>query len=96
MPEIKINSHYNIWEPIDLDMEEFDDVMWLRRVLKSESMASVLFEITANMRKKVRWHLEAKDMENNPLDSYDAVEYVFEQIREQLELHNIDIDELIY
>ena len=69
-----------------------DDQMALKRVMKSMDMASLLFEIQINMKKRII----------NTLDSYAATdaEYelldnVWERINEEFESHGIHIDELI-
>ena len=57
-----------------------------RRVAKSLDMAIVLFEITHNLKGKV---------ENFSGDSFDAIEYVFEEIYKELDAYSIDIHDLI-
>jgi hypothetical protein len=55
-------------------------------------MASALFEITQNLRKKVIRRFEDDDKE---YDEFDGIQEVFDRIYEILEDNNIDIDELI-
>ena len=62
------------------------------RCVKSLDMASVLFEITSNLRKKCEYACE--NMSENS-DQFDGVELVFSEIGKLLEKHSINIDELI-
>jgi hypothetical protein len=55
-------------------------------------MASALFEITRNLRKKVIRRFEDDEKE---YDEFDGIEEVFDRIHEILAENSIDIDELI-
>jgi hypothetical protein len=63
------------------------------RAVKSLDMASALFEITRNLRKKIENRFEDIDNTNN--DVFDGIHKVFDEIYNILEDNNIDIDELI-
>jgi hypothetical protein len=56
-------------------------------------MASALFDITRNLKKKIEHRYEDIDNTNN--DVFDGIDAVFDEICNILESHNIDIDELI-
>lgn len=69
-----------------------DDQMALKRVMKSMDMASLLFEIQKNMKKRIIHTLDsyaATDTE------YELLDNVWERINEEFESHGIHIDELI-
>ena len=56
-------------------------------------MASALFDITRNLKKKIENRYEDIDNTNN--DVFDGIDSVFDEIYDILESHNINIDELI-
>jgi hypothetical protein len=63
------------------------------RAVKSLDMASALFDITRNLKKKIEHRYENIDNTNN--DVFDGIDAVFDRIYEILGDNNIDIDELI-
>ena len=63
------------------------------RAVKSMDMASALFDITRNLRKKIQNRYE--DIDNTHNDVFDGIDAVFDEIYNILEDNNIDIDELI-
>jgi hypothetical protein len=69
-----------------------DDQMALKRVMKSMDMASLLFEIQKNMKKRVSHMLDANDATEA---EYDLLDNVWERINEEFESHGIHIDDLI-
>ena len=72
--------------------DSIDDQMALKRVMKSMDMASLLFEIQKNMKKRVSHTLDAKDA----LDKeYELLDNIWERINEEFESHGIYIDDLI-
>jgi hypothetical protein len=83
---MKATLSYNLNDP--------DDRMAHMRAVKSLDMASALFEITRNLRKKVIRRFEDEDDEKE-YDEFDGIEEVFDRIHEILEENSIDIDELI-
>jgi len=74
----------------EFDMNEPDDVMAHLRCTKSLDMALVLWEMLYNTKKGVLNRIEF-----DKLDAYDAVEVIFEKLREEMDEHGINIDELI-
>ena len=77
---------------LEFDLNDRDDVFAHIRCVKSTDMASVLFQIVYNMRKRVTRRLEAEIQEKN---EFDCIEEVFSDIYDLLEDYNINIDELI-
>jgi hypothetical protein len=75
---------------LKFDLENQDDEYRLKRVLKADDMAGMLFELLRNSKKQLEWGLEGKE-----LDKYDTLYYVFDHIWKLVEEHNIDIDEII-
>ena len=70
-----------------------DDRMAHMRAVKSLDMASALFDITRNLRKKIQNRYE--DIDNTHNDVFDGIDAVFDEIYNILEDNSIDIDELI-
>jgi hypothetical protein len=82
---MKATLSYNLNDP--------DDRMAHLRAVKSLDMASALFDITRNLKKKIEHRYEDIDNTNN--DVFDGIDAVFDEIYDILEDNNIDIDELI-
>ena len=82
---MKATLSYNLNDP--------DDRMAHMRAVKSLDMASALFDITRNLRKKIQNRYE--DIDNTHNDVFDGIDAVFDEIYNILEDNNIDIDELI-
>ena len=82
---MKATLSYNLNDP--------DDRMAHLRAVKSLDMASALFDITRNLKKKIEHRYEDIDNTNN--DVFDGIEAVFDEIYNILEDNNVDIDELI-
>ena len=82
---MKATLSYNLNDP--------DDSMAHLRAVKSMDMASALFDITRNLRKKIQNRYE--DIDNTHNDVFDGIDAVFDEIYNILEDNNIDIDELI-
>jgi hypothetical protein len=70
-----------------------DDRMAHLRAIKSMDMASALFEITTNLKKRIENRYENIDNTNN--DVFDGIDAVFEEIYNIIKDNDIDIDELI-
>lgn len=70
-----------------------DDRMAHLRAIKSMDMASALFEITTNLKKRIENRFENIDNTNN--DVFDGIDAVFEEIYNVIKDNDIDIDELI-
>ena len=75
---------------LKFDLDDHDDRMAHMRCVKAGDMASVLFEITHNLRKRCDHALE-----NSDGDAADGGALVFEKLFELLDAHDINIDELI-
>ena len=72
--------------------DSLDDQMALKRAMKSMDMASLLFEIQINMKKRIIHTLD----EDNATDAeYTLLNNVWERINEEFESHDIQIDFLI-
>jgi len=78
---------------LQYDLNDPDDRMAHLRAVKSLDMASALFDITRNLRKKIQNRYE--DIDNTHNDVFDGIDAVFDEIYDILEDNNIDIDELI-
>ncbi len=74
---------------LEFDLDDFDDRMAHLRCVKSEDMASILFEMTMNARKRITMGYDESD------EYYRGVDDVFEKLRDLMEEHNINVEELI-
>ena len=72
--------------------DSLDDQMALKRAMKSMDMASLLFEIQINMKKRI---IHTLDEDNATEAEYTLLNNVWERINEEFESHNIQIDFLI-
>ena len=77
---------------LEFDLNEFDDRAAHLRCVKATDMACALFEIANNLKKRAEHYC---DNPNSEVSNYDLIEYVFSEIREELESNNINIDELL-
>tara|TARA_R110002126_G_C10160439_1_gene472731 strand:- start:251 stop:496 length:246 start_codon:yes stop_codon:yes gene_type:complete len=72
--------------------DSLDDQMALKRAMKSMDMASLLFEIQINMKKRI---IHTLDEDNATEAEYTLLNNVWERINEEFESHDIQIDFLI-
>jgi hypothetical protein len=75
---------------IKYDLSDPDDLREFKQNAASSAMASALFEITYNAKKRLEFELEQKEN----INKYETLELVFERISEILYENNINIDEL--
>lgn len=75
---------------LEYDLNDPDDAMAHLRAVKSLDMALVLWEMTHNTKKRLQ-----SQAEDEKLDSYDAIEKVFEKFWEAMEERGIKLDDLI-
>lgn len=77
---------------LEFNVEDEEDEMLLRRMLKATDMASVIHEIMYNLEKKARWECESLEADSDPSDGV----YVYRRlIGEMLDKRGIIIDDLI-
>ena len=74
---------------LEFDLDDFDDRMAHLRCVKATDMASILFEMTLNARKRIIMGSERSE------EYYKGVDDVFERLRDLMEEHNINVEELI-
>jgi hypothetical protein len=75
---------------IDYDLSDPDDYRDFKQAVASSAMASALFELIYNTKKKLEFELDSKE----DIDKYGALEIVFEKIQYILSKHNINTEEL--
>jgi hypothetical protein len=75
---------------IDYDLSNPDDYREFKQAVASSAMASALFELIYNTKKKLEFELDSKE----DIDKYGALEIVFEKIQYILSKHNINTEEL--
>jgi hypothetical protein len=91
--ENNLKNNKNMKATLSYNLNDPDDRMAHLRAVKSVDMASALFDITRNLRKKIQNRYE--DIDNTHNDVFDGIDAVFDEIYDILEDNNIDIDELI-
>jgi len=91
--ENNLKNNKNMKATLSYNLNDPDDRMAHLRAVKSLDMASALFDITRNLRKKIQNRYE--DIDNTHNDVFDGIDAVFDEIYDILEDNNIDIDELI-
>jgi hypothetical protein len=91
--ENNLKNNKNMKATLSYNLNDPDDRMAHLRAVKSMDMASALFDITRNLRKKIQNRYE--DIDNTHNDVFDGIDAVFDEIYDILEDNNIDIDELI-
>jgi hypothetical protein len=76
---------------LTFDCTDTDDEIELKRAIKAIDMAGILWEIRYNLKKRCEWKAEASE---KPMDAYDMIEFVFGEIDDLFDEHNLIIDEL--
>lgn len=74
---------------LKFNLDEPEDYLRFKRVMKADDMSNMLFELLRNSKKQLEWSLESKD-----LDKYNTLELVYEKIFDLVNQHNIDIDDI--
>ncbi|NBP66310.1 MAG: hypothetical protein EBU66_16875 [Bacteroidetes bacterium] len=74
---------------LEFDLEDSEDRMSHMRCVKATDMASILFEMSTNARKRITMGSEYGE------EYYKGVDDVFNKLRELMNERNINIDELI-
>jgi hypothetical protein len=75
---------------LEFDLNDPDDTMAHLRAVKSLDMALVLWEMAYNVKKRIQTQSEIEK-----LDSYDAIEKVFEKFWEEMNARGINLDNLV-
>jgi hypothetical protein len=75
---------------LEYDLNDPDDIMAHERAVKSTDMALALWEMAYNVKKQIQ-----SQVETEKLDSYDAIEKVFEKFWEILDDRGIKLDSII-
>ena len=78
---------------IEFDPNDPDDAMAMRRAMESTKMAIAIFEIKCNLGKRVKHYVENNINDEDPDAKYQTMDYILEQVFQELE--DINIDELI-
>ena len=77
---------------LEFDLDNPDDKMAHMRCVKATDMASVLFEITHNLHKQIKWYFGTPISSGNDATAVDGIERVFEEIHRLMEDHGITDD----
>jgi hypothetical protein len=76
---------------IKLDLDKEDDLLFYNRLKMVDGTCNAIFEISHNMRKRILNELEFSNQCKN-FNKYDAVDYVFEKIHEELNENGVNIN----
>ena len=76
---------------LTFDCTDIDDAVELKRAVKAVDMAGVLWDIHYNLKKRCEYKAEGS---KKPMDAYDMIEFIFGEIEDLFEEHNLIIDEL--
>ena len=74
---------------LEFDLNEPDDVTAHKRVIKALDMAIVLWDMDQYLRSQIKYN------DNLTSEAYDVLEKTREQLREFMNQHNVDLDELL-
>jgi len=74
---------------LKFDLSDIDDRDAFDRCNKADAMASVLWEFLFNTKKSIESAVEV-----NKIDTYDAVDLVYDKLRDMLNDESIDIEQL--
>lgn len=77
---------------LEFDLDSIDDRMAHLRCVKSTDMAIILFEINHNLKKKLEHRFEAQPLERTEFDGLDEVFY---EIKNLLDEHGVNLDDII-
>ena len=77
------------------DTSDPDQEMEVKRILKATDMANVLWEFTANTRRKVESIIEIELDRGNDFNHEDAISLVFADLNKLMDEFNINLEELI-
>lgn len=80
---------------LKFDTEDPEQKMELKRVMKADDMATVLWEIVSNVKRKVEFDIDWKLNNNQPIDHFDSANMVLIEINELIKEYNIEIEELV-
>lgn len=79
---------------IKLDLDKEDDLLFYNRMKIMDGVYNAMFQITHNMKKRIlnepEFSYQCKDF-----DKYDAVDYVFEKIHEELNENGVNKESFI-
>lgn len=74
---------------LEFDLNELDDVAAHKRAVKALDMAIVLWDMDQYLRSQIKYN------DNLTSEAYDVFEKTREQLREFMNQHNVDLDELL-
>ncbi len=75
-----------------IDSEEVDDMYKLRRIMKSDDLTFVLFEIINNLKKKSEYSYDEKVKKDKSICILDVF---YEELQNVLIEHDVNINELL-
>ena len=81
---------------LEFSLDNHDSKMAHLRAIKSLDMACVLFELTHNLKDKLESHIDnTEEIQDRQMSSMEVLDVVFEEINQLMQIHNVNLDELI-
>ncbi len=76
---------------LEFDLNDPDDTVAHLRAVKAIDMALVLWEMTYNTKKGIKWKIESQEIK----DPYEVLDIIMEKLYEEMNDRGIIIDKLI-
>lgn len=81
---------------LEFNLDNKDEVMAHLRAVKSLDTACVLFELTHNLKDKLENHIDnIEEIQDKQLSSMEILDMIFEEINQLMQIHNVNLNELI-
>lgn len=80
---------------LTFDLTDSDDRMEHLRCTRALDMALVLWELQYNLKKRAESEFDMRSEKGEDISYQDVIDFIFEQIRGEMEEQNIVIDNLI-
>lgn len=80
---------------LQFNLDDQEDRLEHLRCMKATSMASILFDFQHNARKRIESIIEQKEDRGDKILALTAVDMVYDYFNNLLELHGIDVNEII-
>lgn len=75
---------------LEFNLDDLEDERAHLRAIKALDMALVLWEINFNKKKRIFNRIESEN-----LDPYQAVDIIFDELKDELYQHGVDLEQLI-
>lgn len=80
---------------LEFNLEDQDDRLEHERCIKSTDMALVLWHFQNNTRKEIERKIESIEDRGMNVTPYDVIEFLYDELQQLLDEHNVRPDSLI-